>query len=135
MNKGEYNKGETIKALQEKGSGYTDLGDNNIGIQLSGKNVKDIKLAIHFYDNTDDIDITGFNFSNYKDNENKGILLANHLNKKSRFIKFYIDTEDGDLTASTEETIPPEIADKGGYVLHLIFRTIKLIDDNYTLIK
>lgn len=119
-----------IDYLESKGIKYTDRDEHLVTVSYSGDNIQSIKFYVAFDKDGDGmVQIYGWDIGSFDgDKTAKGIEVCNEMNKKYRWVKFYLDA-DNDVCVSTDSYICE--ANAGSVCLNLVRRMINIVDEAY----
>lgn len=119
-----------IDHLENMGVKYTDRDEHLVTVSYSGDNIQSIKFHVAFDKDGDGmVQIYGWDIGNFGgDKTDKGIEVCNEMNKKYRWVKFYLDN-DNDVCVSTDSYICE--ANAGSVCLNLVRRMINIVDEAY----
>lgn len=122
-----------IQYMEREGIKYSDVDENVVRVSYNGDNLKTIPVYV-FFDKEDDPFVCYKCWEIAKFPEEKraaGILVCNALNKKYRWVKFYVD-DDGDLIAEMDALVDEETG--GLECLSSVQRIVGIVDEAYPVI-
>ncbi|MBE6680289.1 MAG: hypothetical protein E7598_07205 [Ruminococcaceae bacterium] len=115
--------------MDSEGVKYTDRDTYVVQVTYNGDNLKSIPINVFFDKDGDPIvQFKCWDIGNFKGKEEKGIVACNEINKKYRWVKFYLD-DDSDVVASIDAYISDDSC--GRECLSLVRRSVSIIDDAY----
>ncbi len=89
-----------------------------------------VEVLAHFDDNEKTVALSSYNLCSVPENKKKAVFkLCSELNKRFRWVKFYLDKDDNTITAEDDAIVSPESA--GEEVLELTLRMAHIIGDVY----
>lgn len=116
--------------LDSQGVKYSEAKDNVIRVPYTGDNLKTIPVFVFFDSDGEPLvclkcwEIVRFDGEKMA----KGINVCNELNRKFRWVKFYIDS-DGDVNAQIDAYIDEESC--GSTCKSLVSRMVNIVDEGY----
>ncbi|MBR1781077.1 MAG: YbjN domain-containing protein [Oscillospiraceae bacterium] len=116
--------------MDNQGIKYTDVRDNVVKVIYTGDNLKTIPVFV-FFDKDGDplVCFKCWEIANFKGNlMAAGIIACNELNKKYRWVKFYLD-DDCDVVAQIDAYIDDETC--GQECTNLVKRVVNIVDEGY----
>lgn len=121
-----------LKFMDEKGIEYTDRDENVVEVAYSGVNVRAIPIYVDFDDNGSQcVAFKCWEIANFKNKLAAGLIACNELNKKWRWVKFYIDN-DGDIIADNDSIVSSDTC--GSECFEIVRRMVNIIDESYQTI-
>ena len=119
-----------LRHLDEKGVHYTDGGENHVRVSYSGDNISSIPINVIFDKNGKNyVQLDCWNIAKFNaDKMPAGLITCNELNKKFRWVKFYID-EDMDIRCQADMIVEPDTV--GAECLEFVQRSVNIIDEAY----
>ena len=91
--------------LERKGIKYTCPKENVLNILYNGENIQSIPVKVIFEENDDPfVAFRCKSIANFKENEAEGFAVCNRLNRKYRWVKFYIN-RDSDVVIEADAQI------------------------------
>ena len=109
---------------------YTDVKENVVRVVYTGDNLKTIPIYVFFDADGDPlVSFKCWEIANFKDEKMAGgVIACNLLNKKYRWVKFYLD-DDSDVVAQIDAYVDEETC--GSECLSLVKRMVNIIDEGY----
>lgn len=102
-----------------------------VSITCNGDNVKSLNVLFISRDNDPDVAVRAFALGTFPaEKRQKGINLANDLNREYRYLKFALDN-DGDLNAEFDFPLRCSISEVGDLAMELLSRCLKIVDEAY----
>lgn len=115
--------------MDAKGVKYTNSNDHVVKVVYSGDNLKSIPVYVSFDEDGDSmIQVYCFEIANFNNNAAAGLFACNELNKKYRWVKFYLD-KDNDIICSLDAYIDDVTC--GEECLKLVRRVVNITDEAY----
>lgn len=115
--------------MDREGIKYTDNGEFSVRIVYNGDNMQSIPVVVHFDKDGDNmVQFHCWEIGNFKDKFAAGVLAANEMNAKYRWVKFYID-DDKDMVCSTDAYIDYDSC--GEECMSLVRRVVNITDEAY----
>ena len=110
---------------------YEDVREFVLKITYTGGNFSTIPIYIYFDENGEStIAIKCWNVANFAGQTDLAVTLCNELNKKYRWVKFYVD-EDADVVAELDALI--SLDDCGAACMNFVQRMTSVVDDAYPI--
>lgn len=119
--------------MDANGVKYTDVREDVVKVVYTGDNLKSIPVYVFFDKDGDPLvcfkcwDIARLNDSK----KAYGIIKCNTLNKKYRWVKFYLD-DDNDIVAQIDAYVDEKTC--GSEYLALVRRMVGIVDEGYALL-
>lgn len=112
---------------------YTDVREDVVKVVYTGDNLKSIPVYV-FFDKDGDplVCFKCWDIAKFPDGKiANGVIACNMLNKKYRWVKFYLD-DDKDIVAQIDAYVDEETC--GSECLNLVKRTVNIVDEGYEII-
>ncbi len=112
---------------------YSDVREDVVKVVYTGDNLKSIPVYV-FFDKDGDplVCFKCWDIAKFKDSKMaNGVIACNMLNKKYRWVKFYLD-DDNDIIAQIDAYVDEETC--GSECLNLVKRTVNIVDEGYEII-
>lgn len=108
---------------------YTDVKENVVKVVYTGDNLRTIPVYV-FFDKDGDplVSFKCWEILNFKGEEAGGVIACNILNKKYRWVKFYLD-DDSDIVSQIDAYIDEETC--GSECTNLVKRMVNIVDEGY----
>lgn len=120
--------------LEQRKVKYHELGPDAIRVSYAGDNCPSIAVTFIFNDDGRDVSIRCYSIAKINKEDKKqyyGSLYAcSELNKKYRWIKFYLD-DDNEITAEDDAVIDPYTTGEECY--KLLGHMVNIVDKTYPL--
>ena len=112
---------------------YTEVKDNVVKVVYTGDNLRTIPIFVFFDEDGEPlVSLKCWEIANFKEDKlAAGIIACNELNKRFRWVCFYLD-DDRDVIAQIDAYIDDESC--GNVVTSLIKRMVNIIDEGYPTI-
>ena len=112
---------------------YREIAENTIKISYSGDNLKSIPINVRFdADGDNDVRLDCYEIASFKEETTmKGVITCNGLNKKFRWVKFYLD-DDHDVVVEVDTYVRRGIV--GEELIRLVRHMVSIIDKSYPII-
>ena len=126
-------KAKVAEYLERKEIKYTSPKDNVLHILYNGENIQSIPIDVIFDENGDPF--VAFRckaIANFKENEAEGFAVCNRLNRKYRWVKFYIN-RDSDVVIEADAQI--DDVSCGKECLTIVRRIVGIADQTYNEFK
>lgn len=124
---------EFTEFLEERGIKFStfDEEDNIVALSFSGDDELVTTILVDFDEDEDDADsvhISTYRCAKCSQENIPGVLLKlNEANRKFRWVKFWVDTEEGWVTCDTDAQVYP--GSVGEECTVLVFRMVDIVDD------
>ena len=117
--------------LDRNGINYIDHSEFVVKVTYTGDNLKSIPVYI-FFDKDGDpmVQLCCWDIANFQGKEVRGMVACNDMNKKYRWVKFYVD-KDSDIVVSTDAYIDEITC--GDECLRLVGRIVDITDEAYPI--
>lgn len=116
--------------LDGKDIRYSRRNDSCISIGWDDlKNIKSVAVIISFDEDGKRVELRSYSVGSFKDELfTKGLIACNEVNKKYRWVKFYLD-DDQDVVATDDAVIDSRTSDDECF--ELMIRMMSIIDESY----
>lgn len=115
--------------MDSKGIRYIDHDRYHVEVRYSGDNLKSIRVHVFFdRQGKDNVTLTCAEIFHYSSQDSIAwaIFVCNDLNKRYRWVKFYID-DDGDIRCEMDALIDPVFV--GDECAKLVRKMVNIIDE------
>lgn len=121
--------------LDQKGVKYSEFDSKTISLNYRGENCPTIPVNFTFSDDGRNVSINSFSIAKINKEDGvqylAGLFTCSELNKKYRWVKFYLD-DDSEITAEDDAVIDPYTTGEECY--KLLNHMINIIDEAYPII-
>lgn len=119
-----------MRYMDDNGIKYTDVKENVVKVVYTGDNLKTIPCYVFFDKNgAPMITVKCWEVANFKgDKMANGIVCCNEMNKKYRWVKFFLD-DDCDVQVQIDAYIDAETC--GSECANLVRRMVNITDEAY----
>lgn len=122
-----------MRYMDENGIKYSDVRERVVRVSYSGDNLKSIPVYVYFSENDEPrVRLACSSIAHFEDNKlAAGLIACNELNRKYRWVKFYVD-EENDIIAEDDAII--DATSCGPELRELVVRMVDIIDKGYPTI-
>ena len=118
-----------VDHLEREGIKYVNRDEDAVDITFTGKEASSIRVTVRFSDDdTGYVHFFNMTIGSFKDKFADALIMCNNMNKKYRWVKFYID-DDEDVIVDSDAIV--DLGTVGPECLEIVIRTVRIVDSVY----